>query len=304
MPEGDTIHRSAHHLSLALVGRPVLRYWARRPELLRFRRDRRVVVAVEARGKNLLIHFDDDVALYSHMKMSGSWHIYRPGERWQLPEHLSRVVLENERFVAVCFSAPDIELLTADEVKRHPVLVALGPDLLGPTFDMEEAIARLRAATSRSLVGDRDDGADDASDHASDEAARNGSDVGPSEASHDGRRDRSIGEALLDQRVVSGIGNVWKSEMLFLSAIDPFLPVSGIPDDSLRKLLRDTRVLMRKNLETAVRTTRFGPGGTLWVYERAGEPCYRCRTRIERERQGRPGRSTYYCVRCQNVPRI
>ncbi|MEZ4650502.1 MAG: DNA-formamidopyrimidine glycosylase family protein [Candidatus Eisenbacteria bacterium] len=277
MPEGDTIHRSAHHLSLALVDRPVLNYWARRPELLRFRRQECVVTAVEARGKSLLIHFDDGVALYSHMKMSGSWHIYRPGERWQLPSHLSRVAIENDRFVAVCFSAPDLELLTRDEVGAHPVLAALGPDLLGPNFDLEEALARFRAASGAKVPGAKSSEAE--------------------------TRDLSIGEAVLNQRIVAGIGNVWKSEMLFVTGIDPFLPVSEVADDLLRKLLRDARVLMRKNLDTVVRTTRFVPGGDLWVYERAGEPCYRCRTKVERERQGRPSRSTYFCVRCQNVDR-
>lgn len=259
MPEGDTIHRSARQLARALCGRPLDRYWAYRPELLQPDRTGKTVASVEARGKNLLIHFTDGRALYTHMKMTGSWHIYRPGERWQLPEHLGRLVLGNAEYVAVCFSAPDIELLTAPDVQRHPVLSALGPDLLGESFDVDEALARLRKDL------------------------------------------RSLAEALLDQRIVAGIGNVWKSEMLFLRRLDPFQGPAAYPDDVLRSLFLETRALMQQNLETRHRITRSAPGSDLWVYRRNGERCFRCGRSIQTRAQGEPARTTYYCARCQRV---
>lgn len=291
MPEGDTIHRTARSLARALVGRRLTAYQAFRAELLEANRVGRTVTAVEARGKNLLIHFDDGRALYSHMVLAGSWHLYRPGERWQQGEHLARAVLSTEEFVAVCFSAPHLELLHGSEIARHPILAALGPDLLGAEFAMEEAIARFRRAA--------DAGADDA------DPAR-GADPGSAGAADAADAPAagsllSLGEALLDQRIVAGVGNVWKSEVLFVNRLDPFRAVASVDDERLERLLRSTRILMQRNLGLNVRTTRSGSGSPLWVYERTGRPCFHCRTTIARRMQGRPARGTYYCARCQGV---
>lgn len=260
MPEGDTIHRTAETLRRALVDKEVRRYWAYRPELLQPNRAGHRVVSVEALGKNLLIRFDDERVLYSHMKMTGSWHVYRPGERWRKAEHLARVVIENRDYVAVCFSAPDIELLTSAGAARHAVLASTGPDLLAEEFDEELAVTRLLEAAGTPL-----------------------------------------GVAVLDQRVVAGIGNVYKSEMLFLNRLDPFIPVEEVAAERLRRFLRETRVMMRRNLRTAARTTRARPGSPVWVYERTGQPCLRCGQTVRMERQGDLGRSTYYCATCQGV---
>lgn len=260
MPEGDTIHRAARALGEALAGQPVLRYWAHRPQLLAPRREGHVITTVEARGKNLLIHFDDQRALYSHMKMTGAWHVYGHDERWRRAQARARVIIESEGHVAVCFDAPVIELLTAPELLRHPTLSRLGPDLLDEPLDEDGILAGFARHPALPL-----------------------------------------GEAVMNQGIAAGIGNVYKSEMLFLARLSPFLLVEAVPQERLRKLVQDTAAMMRRNLGPGMRTTRTGPGTRLWVYERSGQACLRCRTRIQMRRQGEQARSTYFCPRCQGV---
>ena len=149
MPEGDTIFRTARTLTAVLSGQVVTRAASALHAVDRAGLAGHRVVGVEARGKNLLIHFDDARTLYTHMRMTGSWHVYRPGEAWQKPRALARVVLETERFVAVAFSAPVVEILTARELTRHPVLGRLGPDILAPHFDVDEACRRIRLHPAR-----------------------------------------------------------------------------------------------------------------------------------------------------------
>jgi endonuclease-8 len=169
------------------------------------------------------------------------------------------VVLEAGEVVAVCFSAPEVELLSASEAARHAGLERLGPDLLGSDFDEAEAMGRLRAAGGR-----------------------------------------SIADALLDQTIVAGIGNVYKNEVLFLERVSPFDTVASLHDETLRRLLQTARRQMRRNLGTGRRrTTDGGHAGALWVYERAGRPCARCGTPIRRALHGEHARSTYWCPTCQ-----
>ncbi len=262
MPEGDTIHRAAGRLDRALKGQRITRYWAYRPQLLQPNRSDHVVLEVQARGKNLLIHFDDQRTLYSHMRMTGSWGVYAPHERWTRPQAQARVIIETDAHVAVCFAAPVIELLSAPELLRHPTLSTLGPDLLAETLDEDEVLRRL------ATVGDQ-----------------------------------PIGQAVLDQRVMAGMGNVYKSEMLFVCQINPFERVRAVPEEALRKLINRTRESMQYNLHTQRRITRKSPGPDLWVYERARPPCLRCRRSVQMKRQGPHGRSTYYCPRCQSQDR-
>jgi endonuclease-8 len=254
MPEGDTIHRAAATLSKAIAGRRVLRA---EPETMSALVDR-TVDAVEARGKHLLVRFDDGHTLHTHMRMDGSWHIYRPGERWWRGAHRAVAVLETEAWVAVCFDAPIVELLPPGE---EPALVQrLGPDLLDPSVDLDEAIARMRTLASM-----------------------------------------SIGEAVMRQDAVAGIGNVYKSEVLFLRRVDPFAALDTLDDAALLAILREAQRLLRRNLSTRRRTTRERADGRLWVYGRSGQPCFACGTRIRMRRQGELARSTYYCPRCQGI---
>lgn len=260
MPEGDTIHRAASTLRRAIAGQLVTGWRSARPELARVddligRR----VEAVEARGKHLLVRFDDGRTLHTHMRMDGSWHIYRPGETWQRSERVAVAVIETDPWVAVCFSAPICDLLGPGE--RSEPLRRLGPDLLDPEVDLGEALARLRA-----------------------------------------RPELPVGEALMRQHLVAGIGNVLKSEVLFLRRVSPFARVGALSDEVLRELLEEAQRLMKESVRGGSRITRRRFGSSrVWVYGRSGKPCFTCGARVCMRRQGEDGRSTYFCPACQDV---
>jgi endonuclease-8 len=195
--------------------------------------------------------------------MEGAWHLYRPGSRWRRPAHEARVVLRTEDWTAVGFALGIVELLaraTEGDAVGH-----LGPDLLGPDWDQDEAVRRIAASL-----------------------------------------DVPIGQALLDQRNLAGLGNVYKSEALFLSGLDPARPVSEVPD--LRKLVALGHRLINANRDRATRATTgdLRKGRQYWVYGRAGQPCRRCGTRIVSAEQGDQGveRITYWCPSCQPRGRV
>lgn len=275
MPEGDTVHRSAAALRLALRDRRVTAFDTTVPQV-RSRAPGRLVggtvADVEARGKHLLHWFaPGDLALRTHMRMSGSWHLYRRGERWRKPSRLPRVVIEVPGWTAVCLSAPVVELLGRAEVERHAGLAALGPDAVAPGTDLAEARRRL-----------------------------------------DARAEWPVAEALLDQRVLAGVGNVYKSEVLFVCAVDPWTPVDSVDPATRDSLLATAERLLKANAGT-VSPARVATGarprgrssGRLHVYGRAGRPCPRCRSRVRVARQGDPPRLTYWCARCQGPgPRL
>jgi endonuclease VIII len=270
MPEGDTIARTADVLRAALVGRPIIAARARpQPGMRRVPDLSRLVgssvTSVEPRGKHLLIGFDNGLTLRTHLRMRGSWHRYRPGERWHRPATAASVVLENPAAVAVAFSTPIVELLTGAELRRSTVLGSLGPDLLAAEFDADEAVARLRA-----LPGEE------------------------------------LGNALLDQRAVAGMGNVYKSEVPFIEGLDPWSPIAALTDGELRAALATGRRLLHANTRGGARVTTGSRafGHALWVYGRAGRPCRRCGTQIRRARQGTLARLTYWCPRCQEPRRL
>jgi endonuclease-8 len=270
MPEGDTIFRAARTLRHALKGENVTAVATTVVQVRALGEQRLVgqtVRAVEPRGKHLLIWFSpSDLALHSHMRMTGSWHLYRHGERWRKPRHLLRFRLETAQWLALCFSAPVIELLSADQVARHPGLAALGPDALAEDPDLDEVRRRLDS------VGDT-----------------------------------AIGEALLDQRVMAGVGNVYKNEVLFIHRVDPWTPVADI-DLETRDALLDTAVqLLRRNVRPGqgrrVTTAAAGTGDAVHVYGRNRRPCPRCQRPIAVARQGDQGRLTYWCRSCQGPGR-
>lgn len=265
MPEGDTIFRTAEVLRAALVDRRITAARAQpRPGLRRVPDLSRLVGAtvtrVEARGKHLLIGFDSGLTLRSHLRMSGSWHRYRPGETWRRPPRQASAILETAESVAVAFNTPVVELLTDADLRRSRALTTLGPDLLGAEFDTEEALRRLRE-----------------------------------------RNREELGNALLDQRAVAGIGNVYKSEVAFLEGLDPWSPVAAYEDGELMAALRTARRLLQANTRGGARvTTGSGARGEgLWVYGRAGRQCRRCGTLIQLRRQGDLARQTFWCPRCQ-----
>jgi endonuclease-8 len=272
MPEGDTIFRTARTLDRALAGRLVTAFDTQLSALAVV--DRRAPIAgrtvegVVSRGKHLLVSFSGDLVLRTHLRMHGSWHIYRPGERWRAPRRDARIVITTEVWLAIAFSVVDAELLTRAEVECHARLSELGPDLLASEPDLAAARARMRAAGG------------------------------------------TIAEALLAQQVVAGIGNVYKSELLFLLGLWPFTPVAAVPDATVDALLARARHLLRLNVAEAsiiggqrvgrVTTGRLNPREPLWVYGRAGAACFRCGSEIE-SRSETGGRRTYWCPSCQPV---
>jgi endonuclease-8 len=268
VPEGDTIHRTAVVLQRHLAGQAVTGFEISHPKVSQAARNEQIVgstiVRVESNGKHLFIHFStpEEVVLHTHMKMSGEWHVYRPGEKWWEPESEARVVIRTERVVAPCFHPPIVELLTARELGLHPIVGALGPDIIRDEFDMDEAIARLRA-----------------------------------------KADRDVATALLDQKVISGIGNVYKVEALFLAKTSPWAQVRDLDDGKLREIVGHARKLLRLNRDGGQRRTHFSlkQDELMWVDERAGLPCHVCGTRVEAGWHPDEVRKSWYCPTCQNV---
>jgi endonuclease-8 len=257
MPEGDTLFRTAQGLRPHLVGRTVTGARARQPGPKADRLVGATVTSVEAAGKNLLITFDNGLELRTHLRMNGSWHRYRPGERWRRPEARARLVLEVPGAVAVCFDAPVVELFETRAAPLHPSLSRLGPDLLAPNADEPRAVANLR------------------------DPARAG---------------WAIAEALVDQRALAGLGNIWKNETLWSERVNPWTPVGELDDETLARLVATARRLLRASVATARPPV---PN----VYGRTGRSCRRCGTIIRAQRQGRDlPRTTYWCERCQGGP--
>lgn len=263
MPEGDTIHRAARALDQALAGRLLTRFEAPRLSHRPFPEGTRIVAA-RAAGKHCLVLFDDGRTLRTHMQMTGSWHLYRPGERWQKKAAAARVRLEvapedgREGWVAVCFAAPVVEL---EEV---PAVDHLGPDLCLPEPDLDAAVRRMGALSPP---------------------------------------DRTIGEALLDQRVAAGIGNIYKNEACFTCGVDPWTPVGDLDEDERRRLLATASRQLRANLDSIDRDFGGPPGVGPAVYGRRDRPCRRCGTTIRWAPQGEQRRGTYWCPTCQ-PPRV
>jgi endonuclease-8 len=265
MPEGDTILRTARSLDKWLVGRAIT---AARTTVAGLPAEKLVgqrVESVEARAKHLLIRFDSGVTLHTHMRMTGSWHVYRAGERWRKPGWQARVVLEAGDRVAVCFSAPVVELLARRGEEMHPALTQLGPDVLVDPLDLAEVRRRLVARCQPRVA---------------------------------------IGEVLLDQRVVSGIGNIYRCEALFACRVHPAVPWSALDDGVVEQLVVTAARFMRANLEPGQGFDREFGGGPArpWVYGRTGRPCYRCRTPIVTGPIGDQARDAHWCPTCQAQP--
>ena len=262
MPEGDTVWRTALHLDKALTGAVLLETDFRVPAHATLDLSGRTVEATLARGKHLLTRIGPDHSLHTHLKMEGSWHLYKPGTRWRRPAHEARVVLRTEDWTAVGFALGVTEVLARDA--EDTVVGHLGPDLLGPDWDEDEALRRLLAAP-----------------------------------------DRPVGDAILDQRNLAGIGNLYRSELCFLAGVHPRLPVGEVPD--LPRLVRRARSVLEANKERVEQTTTgdVRKGRQTWVYRRDKQPCRRCGTTIRVEMQGpeTQERASYWCPSCQPDPR-
>ena len=257
MPEGDTIYGAAQRIRKALVGKEIASIETPHP---RHARDRwperlggRAVRAVDSKGKHLFIRFDGDLTLHSHLRMNGWWGVYPRGRRWGRSPNRAWLVIRTADHDVVQFGGPVLELMTDSRSRIDRRIAQLGPDIMAEEFDEQRFLKRLRE--------------DDPT--------------------------RGIGDALLDQRNLCGIGNVWKSEACFLAGLDPWRPVADVSDDEALAAVRAVRPLM----------LRSGQGGGhargRMVFERHGGPCRRCGTTIRARGQGDDNRTTYWCPKCQ-----
>jgi endonuclease-8 len=222
----------------------------------------RTIERVVSEGKNLIIDFSGDLHLRTHMRMNGSWHLYKPKERWRKRFSDMRIVIETDTWIAVGFNVPVAELHDAASLARQEDLLHMGPDFLGDHFDFDEALRRVRE-----------------------------------------QPETEIADVLLDQRVVAGIGNEYKSEVLFVARTSPFARVSQLSDQQVLHILGIARKLMLANVQkrSSSRVTTFSldPHAQQYVYGRGGKPCRVCGGPIQYAKQGKDVRGTYWCPRCQ-----
>lgn len=261
MPEGDALFRYANLLRPPLAGKIIRAARAQGPGPVP--RVERIVGAtctgVRAKGKNLLISFDNGLALRGHLRMYGSWHVYAPGENWSKSRRAARLVLETDGAVVVNFNAPVIELIEQRALEQHAPIAGLGPDLLDDGFDPEEALRRFRDPLLAGLT---------------------------------------IGDAIMDQRIMAGVGNIWKHETLFRCGLNPWRTVVSIDEGELRRLVETARALLRASVG---KTNSLGlvHRPTMYVYKRTNQRCFRCGTRLRSAPQGNDVRRTTWCPRCQ-----
>jgi len=259
VPEGDTIHAAARRIGAALLDSEIVEIETPQPRHAMDRWPERLagrsVRSVDARGKHLFIRFEGDLTLHSHLRMNGIWGVYPAGRRWSRGRHRAWLVIRTPEAEVVQFDGPVLELMTESRTRFDLRLAALGTDILAPDFSEQRFLARLRE--------------DDPT--------------------------RGIGDALLDQRNIAGIGNVWKSEGCFDAQIDPWRRVREVSDDEALRIVRATRPRMQESV------SRGGHIRGLQVYDRAGRQCPRCRTgRIRARGQGDDNRTTYWCPNCQH----
>jgi endonuclease VIII len=261
MPEGDSLYRFAARLRAALDGKVLLSARAHGPGPIP--RVAMVVGAtctgVRSQGKNVIISFDNGLALRGHLRMFGTWHVYAPGQAWERPEREARLVLEVEGAVVVNFSAPVIELIEERALAVHRPIAELGPDLLTEEFDAAEALRRYREPYRAAVT---------------------------------------IGEAIMDQRAMAGVGNIWKHETLFRCGVNPWLRVSDLDDATLLELIDTAKHLLRASVG---KPNKFNLTGrpAMFAYMREGQPCRRCHTRLRSAPQGTDIRHTAWCPKCQ-----
>jgi endonuclease-8 len=258
MPEGDTIHYAAGRIRAVLAERVPETIITPQP---RHGADRwsealegRAVRSVDAHGKHLFMRFEGGLTLHSHLRMTGAWGVYREGQRWRRAPRRAWLVLRIGGWHVVEFDGPVLELMRDSRTRFDQRLASLGQDVLGEGFDIESFLRRLR----------RDDPA------------------------------RPIGDALLDQRTVAGIGNLWKAEACFAAGIDPWRPLGQISDQEAAALVGLARERMRQSAREGFSAHPRA------VYNRAGLPCICCGSIIRKRGQGLSNRLTFWCPGCQS----
>jgi endonuclease-8 len=256
------VYRTAARLNSALAGRPLERTELRHPRLATVDFSGQTVKEVVPRGKHIMLRTTSGTTLHSHLKMDGNWWIYGADQRWRGPGHQIRVILRTDGPLAVGYRLHDLAVLpTAEE---GSLVGHLGPDLLGPDWDQEEAVRRLMASP-----------------------------------------ERPIGLALLDQRNLAGIGNLYRAETLFLRGVDPWTPTGAVAD--LPGVVNLAHRLLFANRERVEQSTTgsLARGQNQWVYGRRNQRCRRCGGPIQTGSLGEGAEGTdaervvFWCPRCQ-----
>ena len=257
MPEGDTIHSAVRRIAPVLEGRVPDEILTPHPRHGMDRWPERLagsaVRSVDAHGKHLFLRFEGGLTMHSHLRMTGWWGVYRRGQRWGRAPRRAWLVLRAGDHEVVQFDGPVLELLTDARARGDGRLAGLGPDILAPDFDRDVFLRRLRE--------------DDPT--------------------------RPVGDALLDQRIVAGIGNLWKAEAFFAAGVDPWRATADVSDDEVFAVIDEGRVRMRESVDKGHHARPRA------VYRRAGMTCARCGTKIRSRGQGDDNRMTYWCPGCQ-----
>ena len=278
MPEGDTIYRAARAMQKAIGGKVVTAFEANVATLASVADDKgiagRTVEKVEARGKWCLIHLTGDLILLTHMLMSGSWHIYKTGEKWWMGRNRMRCALTCGDYQAVAFNVPVAEFHTARSLERNSQVPKLGVDILSDDYSVAAGVRALK----QRMVSD------------------------PTE---------EVAVALLNQRVLAGLGNVYKSEVAFAGGVNPFRQMRTLTDREMEVMADVSQRYMKANVMDGSgdgivtysgnrRTTHsMDRSDRLWVYGRQGQECRRCGALVMMRKQGEQARSTYWCPGCQ-----
>jgi endonuclease-8 len=252
MAEGDTILRARQSLADALVGQAIA-VATPNPRGRATRADRLDGRTLERIDTHgkHLLFDFGDLVLHSHLGMSGGWDVYDRGARWRRPRSSAWLVLSGERREAVQFGGPTLRVLPAGRVANDPQLARLGPDILADDLDLGAVVAAFRAVDQT----------------------------------------RTLGEALLDQRLTAGIGNIFKSEACFAVRVDPWRRLGEVDDEELVAVLEAAR-------EQMLAAVRSGGRNRFAVYKHRG-PCGRCRGTVRHRGQGDANRTTWWCERCQ-----
>ncbi len=259
MPEGDTIHHAANRIRPVLAGHVPDELRTPHPRFGRAgweeRLAGRAVESVDAHGKHLFLRFEGDLTIHSHLRMTGSWRVLEHGQRWPRSPRTAWLVVRRDDREVVQFNGPVLELMTESRTRFDQRLAALGPDILAPAFDEAAFLRRLR----------------------------------------DDDPTRPIGDAVLDQRTVAGLGNLWKVEGCFEARVDPWRPAGRVSDDDALAIVRAVRPRMQ---ESAVDGNQQRHRR---IYGRAGLPCPRCvpASLIQARGQWDDNRTTFWCPRCQ-----
>jgi len=234
----------------------------------------RVIEKVESRGKWCLVYFSGDLILVTHMLMSGSWHLYRTGERWQMGRNHMRVVIRTVDWEAVAFDVQVAEFHSARSLERSSQLPKLGPDILSKDFTVEGGVERLIAYARENP-------------------------------------DAEVADVLLNQQVLAGLGNVYKSEVAFAAGVNPFRAMRTITLREMEAMVDFAHRYMKANVLDGKGDGIVTYGGNrrtthamdreerLWVYRRRGQECRRCGATVVTRKQGTQARSTYWCPECQ-----